>query len=113
MVRQLDCYQSDVLPRGGDARRTSKAPALALVPRTPVTPDEDVPVFAHLRASLGLPLDDPRWWPPRPVGELRAPAVDFALPTLDLLERTLAALRAWGAAPSGHGSPATGRHRPA
>lgn len=107
MVRQLDSHCSEVLPRGGCGTRVPRAPALALARRTPATADQDPPVFALLRTSLGLPLDDPRWWPPCPVGELPAPAVSFAAPTIGLLEHTLAGLRAWGTAPGAQ------RHRPA
>jgi hypothetical protein len=85
--------------------------------------DDDVPLFTLVRATVGLPMDDRRWWPegrrarrdphaPRVLTwggpalvdaspgrhvavargtTLSAPA--FARPTVDLLERTLAALR--------------------
>ncbi|GAA1436233.1 hypothetical protein GCM10009641_34800 [Mycobacterium cookii] len=60
--------------------------------------DSEVPTFAVLRAELGLPRGDERWWPAggrhletRPL----VPAVVVANPSLDLIERTLAGLRAW------------------
>ena len=47
---------------------------------------DDAPLFAVLRASLGLPPDDDRWW--------RGFDADDR-PTEELVERTLAGLRAW------------------
>lgn len=53
-----------------------------------VVADTDVPMFALLRGTVGLPLDNPTWWPEG------VPRTGFAQPTVDLLERTLRALRA-------------------
>jgi hypothetical protein len=53
-----------------------------------VVADTDVPMFALLRGTVGLPLDNPTWWPDG------IPRTGFAPPTVDLLERTLRALRA-------------------
>jgi hypothetical protein len=53
-----------------------------------VVADTDVPMFALLRGTVGLPLDNPAWWPEG------VPRTGFAQPTVDLLERTLRALRA-------------------
>lgn len=85
--------------------------------------DRDVPLFALLRSTMGLPDNNSNWWPKQPgrrrrgsfaaltsddhhssVGRRRAvPAIDvgvpwentFAHPTVALLERTLAGLRTW------------------
>ena len=51
----------------------------------------DVPLFALLRSTVGLPVDDPQWWPEGLPG-----ADDLVQPNVELLERTLVALRAWG-----------------
>ena len=53
-----------------------------------VVADTEVPMFAQLRGTVGLPLDNPTWWPEG------VPRTGFAQPTVDLLERTLRALRA-------------------
>lgn len=45
-------------------------------------------MFALLRGTVGLPLDNSTWWPDG------IPRTGFAPPTVDLLERTLRALRA-------------------
>ncbi|QSR28988.1 hypothetical protein CFI00_00405 [Nocardioides sp. S5] len=44
----------------------------------------DAPLFVLLRSTLGLPPDDPQWW-----------ACDPKRVEVDLVERTLAGLRAW------------------
>lgn len=48
--------------------------------------DEEVPLFARLRADLGLPRANRSWWPD-------GVPTEVSDPTLELLERTLAALR--------------------
>lgn len=53
-----------------------------------VVEDTEVPMFALLRGTVGLPLDNPTWWP------AGIPRTGFSQPTVDLLERTLRALRA-------------------
>lgn len=53
-----------------------------------VVADAEVPLFALLRGTVGLPVDNPSWWPDG------VPRTGFAQPTVDLLERTLRALRA-------------------
>lgn len=53
-----------------------------------VVADTEVPMFALLRGMVGLPLDNPTWWPEG------VPRTGFAQPSVDLLERTLRALRA-------------------
>lgn len=53
-----------------------------------VVADTEVPMFALLRGTVGLPLDNPTWWPDG------IPRTGFAQPTVDLLERTLHALQA-------------------
>lgn len=53
-----------------------------------VVADSEVPMFALVRGTVGLPLDNPTWWPDG------IPRTGFAQPTVDLLERTLRALRA-------------------
>ncbi|TGN63112.1 hypothetical protein EXE59_03505 [Nocardioides eburneiflavus] len=55
--------------------------------------DTEVPMFARLRGTVGLPLDNATWWPDG------VPRTEFAPPTVDLLERTLRALRALPVAP--------------
>lgn len=82
--------------------------------------DQDVPLFSLLRSSMGLPIEDARWWPARRVRQpgwfatsagVPVPGAEksgkaawrldggavvaggFAPPTVALLERTLAALR--------------------
>jgi hypothetical protein len=55
--------------------------------------DTEVPMFALLRGTVGLPLDNSTWWPDG------IPRTGFAQPTVDLLERTLRALRALPVAP--------------
>jgi hypothetical protein len=55
--------------------------------------DTEVPMFARLRGTVGLPLGNPTWWPDG------IPHTGFAQPTVDLLERTLRALRALPVAP--------------
>lgn len=86
--------------------------------------DSDVPLFSVLRSIVGLPVDDPRWWParlerrprgfaswseeapsgghrrgtPRPLiaflGGDVGHAQEFAPPTVAILERALQELRA-------------------
>jgi hypothetical protein len=53
-----------------------------------VVADAEVPMFALLRGTVGLPVDNPTWWP------AGVPRTGFAQPTVDLLERTLLALQA-------------------
>lgn len=99
--------------------------------------DQDVPLFSLLRSTIGLPIDDARWWPARPVrrpgwfatsrgvrpadartprpaawtiGGAVVPVVGIAPPTLDLLERTLAGLRAWTSTTGGEERRSLGRH---
>jgi hypothetical protein len=89
MFRQLDFYTHDVPSLGGAMfARPVVAPAGRRVPRGTVA-DAEVPLFALVRTTLGLPAEDRRWWP-----EEMLPAVHLARPTIDLLERTLAGLRA-------------------
>ncbi|GAB3015041.1 hypothetical protein GCM10011376_06740 [Nocardioides flavus (ex Wang et al. 2016)] len=54
--------------------------------------DTEVPMFALLRGTFGLPLDNSAWWPEG------VPRTGFAPPTVELLERTLRALRTLPAA---------------
>lgn len=66
-------------------------PACTALDRTisgEIVADVDVPMFAQLRGLVGLPASNPVWWP------TGVPRTGFALPTVSLLERTLAALRA-------------------
>ncbi|WP_191277912.1 hypothetical protein [Nocardioides flavus (ex Wang et al. 2016)] len=49
-------------------------------------------MFALLRGTFGLPLDNSAWWPEG------VPRTGFAPPTVELLERTLRALRTLPAA---------------
>lgn len=83
--------------------------------------DHDVPVFALLRSTMGLPGDDlrRRWAPPnhsRPAPRHALMLVrdgvrvnaDFETPTVALLERILAALRS--PAPGAGGLRPVGRH---
>ncbi len=99
--------------------------------------DQDVPVFALLRSTLGLPIDDARWWPARPVrrrgwfassggaapaaartprpaswviGGTIVPVVGIAPPTLELLERTLAGLGVQHEISTGAHAQSRGRH---
>lgn len=129
MVRQLD---SDTLEQGGGALRRLASCDGARVPATAVISDREVPVFACLRSTMGLPHNNSSWWPEQPARRRRdlapagAVASDhrvydlgpasrgrhassglrpvrgdaFALPTVALLERTLAGLRAWSGAPA-------------
>lgn len=111
--------------------------------------DRDVPTFALLRSTMGLPENDPRWWPAQQPGRRRrqmsvaAPTSDlhhsvghhhhgpdgrgshafpvispripwgdaFAHPTVALLERTLAGLRAWSGGSSDVQEPQDLGHR--
>ena len=91
MFRQLDHDPYDVLsyphltvghPVARPGRRTSAR----------VGEDAEAPIFELLRSTVGLPLDDPQWWP----GDLPGAGV-LAHPSVELLERTLAGLHAWGA----------------
>jgi hypothetical protein len=88
MLRELLDPTDDVLthrcillicPVCTDLDRTSSGATVA---------DTDVPMFALLRGTVGLPLDNSTWWPDG------IPRTGFAPPTVDLLERTLRALRA-------------------
>jgi hypothetical protein len=87
MLRQLLDPTDDVLthrcillvcPVCADIDRSMAGDAVA---------DAEVPMFARLRGTVGLPLDNPAWWPDG------VPRTGFAQPTVDLLERTLRALR--------------------
>jgi len=122
MFRQIDTSAYDVL---------SYAPTLPVRPGDravwlqtvgAVVQDREVPLFALVRSTQGLPLDDRRWWPDHPARRRSGPAVseiaaadgshtkgrhtlvvdgdfpaaeDLSSPTLALLERALAGLRAW------------------
>jgi hypothetical protein len=70
------------------------------LPRRPAATSTgvDEPLFELLRSTLGLPVDDPRWW--------HAAAEDERAP-LEVLERVLAGLRAWDTDPP---APRQGRH---
>lgn len=122
MFRQVDTASHDVLVhaptlpvRPGDREHWPLADG--------VVPDGEVPLFALVRSTHGLPRDDRRWWPERaarrrdrtslevPVdgGQLTPgrhtlvvdgvdPASpELSSPTLTLLERALAGLRSWDA----------------
>lgn len=102
--------------------------------------DQDAPLFALLRSTLGLPIDDPRWWAARPVrrpgwfassaagaagasadagtprpaawviGGTVVPVVGIAPPTMELLERTLAGLGVQHGITHGGGPRHSGQH---
>lgn len=138
MFRQFDVYPHDILSRSG---APAIRPAASPVERTiDVVADREVPLFALLRSTLGLPLEDPRWWPERPKrrrpaaliveesdaqGHASAPegrhttvlaggvpfTEDVAHPTVALLERTLAGLRTWGATDTTPVPNQAGRHQ--
>lgn len=133
MVRLLD---ADAQERVTSA--SSLTVGRALRARTAAVPDREVPVFALLRSTMGLPHNNPCWWPEQPgrrrrvvgsvasmraddhghVGDHQSASADgglhavptigggtswghsFALPTVSLLERTLAGLRVWSDASS-------------
>lgn len=122
MFHQLEQYPHDVLSRSRDVSRRSVNRSVPHLACDDVVADRDVPLFALVRSTVGLPTDDPRWWPERPqrrrregshLGLLAAstrlgdvvPLVlpvsplphQIAHPSVSLLERTLAALRAWDA----------------
>jgi hypothetical protein len=89
--------------------------------------DPEVPMFVLLRSTLGLPVNDSRWWPiaaPRRSrwfatsdavsqttpeaphhavwllhGEAAALGAGTAPATVELIERTLSALRSWASKP--------------
>ena len=89
MYSQLDLLAPDVLPRGAWTRgRLDAAPDGHAVADSAVA-DAEVPLFSLVRAMIGLPAEDRRWWP-----EEMLPAVQLKQPTIELLERTLAGLRA-------------------
>ncbi len=138
MFRQFDVYPHDILSRSGTP---VVRPAVSPVERTiDVVADHEVPLFALLRSTLGLPLEDARWWPERPKRRRRvstlveesdsnaeAPvpagrhttvmtggrpfAEDVTHPTVALLERTLAGLRTWGSPASTPVPKQAGRHQ--
>lgn len=138
MFRQFDVYPHDILARSG---APVVRPAVSPVKRTiDVVADHEVPLFALLRSTLGLPLEDPRWWPERPKRRRRAamfveesdvnghapvskgrhttvlaggrPFVeDVGHPTVVLLERTLAGLLTWGATATTPVPKQAGRHQ--
>lgn len=105
---------------GEGARRRLDVPVEAYVPASGAVTDREVPLFASLRSTMGLPHSNPCWWPERPTRRRygvvppgaaspdRAPAPvvplarttsglgrGFAVPSVALLEKTLAGLRAW------------------
>ena len=138
MFRQFDVYPHDILSRSG---APVIRPAVSPVERTiDVVADREVPLFALLRSTLGLPLEDARWWPERPKRRRRAALFveesdpnghapvpdgrhttvltgglpfeeDVGHPTVALLERTLAGLRTWGATASTPVPKQAGRHQ--
>ena len=134
MFRSLEARPLAVQQHSG---RGSSYPDLlgsALLPEKDHVGDQDVPLFALLRATVGLPVDDARWWPARPprqarranwfaasddaapagagtsspacwsIGDLVVPVVAIAPPTPELLERTLAGLLAWAGTSDGEES---------
>ena len=101
MVQHLLAPRDDIRPAGGEARGLPVLTPVASTMSGSRYADADVPVFALLRAQIGLPQADARWWPPtsgRHVSFLTSdvPSPDAVSdPTIELLERTLAGLRAW------------------
>ncbi len=89
MFLQLDLLAPDVLSHGDDTLGgPDSTPAGHPVADSAVA-DAEVPLFSLVRAMIGLPAEDRRWWP-----EEMLPAVHLKHPTIELLERTLAGLRA-------------------
>lgn len=92
----LDVYVENVL---SDGTELPVRLAHALTARTGFVEridDAEVPTFALLRAELGLPWENERWWPTggrHLAAGVGVPSVEVANPTIDLLERTLAGLR--------------------
>lgn len=127
MIHQLEQYPHDVLSRSRDVPRRSVNRSVPHLACDDIVADRDVPLFALVRSTVGLPADDPRWWPERPQRRRRegphpgllaastrhgdqgdcavvplVPLVSpvppqIAHPSVALLERTLAALHAWDA----------------
>lgn len=102
MFQQIDAQPYDVLLHGlPRTDRPSDRPGDRTT-SSDVVADQDVPMFALLRSTRGLPVDDRRWWPSGGRHVLVTPEVYAAAhgpttPTTALLERALAGLRAWDA----------------
>ena len=140
MLHRLIADRHDVPSQSGGVSRQLEALAGVDLPDGAAIPDSDVPLFSLVRSIVGLPIDDPRWWPKRPVrrprgfaswgavasagepplvtshavvallGGAAGHSADFAPPTLALLERALEGLRALDTTPSANRSGSAGRH---
>lgn len=110
MFRQFEPYPHDLLSRR--AVVSGRPEHVTRVVPADVIADQDTPLFAQLRSAWGLPVDDPRWWRALPQQDQCVGPENLADPTVALLERTLAALRAWDtSAPVADGRRTLGRHR--
>lgn len=140
MLHRLIADRHDALSQSGGVPRRLEAHSGVDLRDGAVIPDSEVPLFSLVRSIVGLPIDDPRWWPERPVRRPRgfaswgaAPSAgepplvtshavlallggaaghtaDFAPPTLALLERAVEGLRAWDTTPRANRSGPAGRH---
>lgn len=140
MLHRLTADQHDLLSHRGGVTRRLEALAGVDLPDGAAITDSEVPLFSLLRSIVGLPIDDPRWWPERPVRRPRGFAswgavasageqprvtshavlallggavghtADFAPPTVELLERAVEGLRAWDTTPRADRSGPAGRH---
>ncbi|MCW2737133.1 hypothetical protein [Nocardioides sp.] len=137
MFQHTDTQPYDVLSHGDSVLGRPENLGIGRTSCGGAVADQEVPLFALLRSTHGLPLDDRRWWPERPVRHRRAPAAEatdgedpFAAggrtivadgvfptarelspPTTELLERTLAGLRAWSTVASADRLRPVGRHQ--
>lgn len=96
----FEIYVEDVLSRGTELPVRLVQGGIARTAFDERVDDVEVPTFTLLRAQLGLPWGDERWWPAGGRHLAAAPdlpAVEVSHPTVALLERTLAGLRAWDA----------------
>ncbi len=137
MFQQIHALPHDVLSYGHVLPRRPVNRTMSRKTCGGVVPDRDVPLFAHLRSTQGLPLGDGRWWPGRhahrdldlamaEVAEVGATVTvgRHALatsevspttrvtgsPSVELLERTLAALRSWDSSVGDDPARSVGRH---
>ena len=101
MVSLLSPRKPATMSRGAGVPIPAETLDVELLAADTLVADRDAPMFSLLRSTVGLPPDDDRWWPEHH---------SFAVPTLTLLERTLAGLRAEPSRAVGDSSP-PGRHR--
>ena len=94
----VDTRVEDILSRGSELPVRPAHGGLLRTGFVDQVDDIEVPTFALLRAQLGLPWGDERWWPTGGRHLAAGPdlrAVEVSHPTAALLERTLAGLRSW------------------